>query len=158
MYFSSNTTAQRHYSGLQGCYPTEKKNDALFKLASVTDTSMNHNKHMKRFDHCLWLCSVAWTTWIFLGWTGHFPRKNFGKFDSARGKSCSGLLRLDCYVPYLFSDERWGLMCKHHNWYCSTAAAPQCPWGNVINGSADWLNCRAGGDCSLPRDGFGVIW
>ena len=47
-----------------GCKVATLLKDALFKLASVTDTSMNHNNYMKRFDHCLWLCHVARTTII----------------------------------------------------------------------------------------------
>ena len=52
----------------------------LFKLAWVTDTSMNHNKHMKRhmkrFDHCLWLCRMARST-VFFSWekSGEFEGK-----------------------------------------------------------------------------------
>ena len=49
--------------------------DALFKLASVTDTSMNHNNYVKRLENCLELCCLARTTGIFLGWTGYFLRK-----------------------------------------------------------------------------------
>ena len=43
----------------------------------VTDTSMNHNnhmkRHMKRFDHFLWLCRMARST-------GFFLRKKSGEF------------------------------------------------------------------------------
>ena len=43
--------------------------------------SMNRNNHMKRFDHCLWLCSMARTTAIFPGCTGYFLRKKSGQFE-----------------------------------------------------------------------------
>ena len=37
--------------------------------------------HMKRFNHCLWLCRMARTTGIFPGWTGYFPREKSGEFE-----------------------------------------------------------------------------
>ena len=37
--------------------------------------------HMKRLDHCLWLCRIARTTGIFPSWTGSFLRKKSGEFE-----------------------------------------------------------------------------
>ena len=73
--------AQLHKDTTVGCKVATPLKDAFFKLASVTDTSMNHKNHMKRLDHCLWLCRMARTTEIFLSWTGYFQRKKSGEFE-----------------------------------------------------------------------------
>ena len=72
---SLNTTAQRHYSGLQGCTPLKR---------CIIQVGLGHghiHHHMKRFNHCLWLCRMAQTIGIFPGWTGYFPREKSGKFE-----------------------------------------------------------------------------
>ena len=48
---------------------------------SVTDTSINHNNYVKRLDYFPWLCLMAQTTGIFLGWTGYFQRNKSGGFE-----------------------------------------------------------------------------
>ena len=74
---SLNTTAQRHYSGLQGCNPTEKMHYSSWPWSRTHPSP--YELIMKRFDHCP--CGMARTTRIFPGWTGYFPREISGEFE-----------------------------------------------------------------------------
>ena len=85
-----NSTGEMRFSQTQlhkdttvGCKVATPLKDAFFKLASVTDTSMNHNNHMKRLDHCLWLGLMARGTGFSESprITGFFSWKKSGEFE-----------------------------------------------------------------------------
>ena len=90
---SDSTSGFTETRGTVGARAPGSESDLLSAAATVTQhwlkrciiqVGIGHghiHHHMKRFDHCLWLCRMALTTGIFPGWTGYFPRKKSGEFE-----------------------------------------------------------------------------
>ena len=87
--------------------------DALFKLASVMDTSIPiWSASTTAYGY---VCSMAWTTGIFPGWTGYFPREKSGELE--------GKILLAHYLLRLVAESQatWVLFLMNAETLCSTS-------------------------------------
>ena len=86
--FSSNTTAQRQYTGLRHlCEVATPPQRCIVQVGLGHGSIHEPHYYMTRLDHLLWLCRFGPNDLNFSAWTGYFPRKKSGEFEALRVKS-----------------------------------------------------------------------